>query len=145
MNPGPPAPQASVIIRTRLRAHTTRLYDKPKSEQAIINTLVKLKASGIEDGTLKQVDNQLRNLAKQADLFNPEEVKTAVANYKNNRTKKPVENSYKTKRIRIILVIILLQENVVVQYYILLQFGLQIFEFLNQEIWDSSVDTQRYS
>ncbi len=34
LNPGPPAPQASVIIRTRLRAHTDRLryYCIPKYE-----------------------------------------------------------------------------------------------------------------
>jgi hypothetical protein len=107
---------------------------------------VKLTASGIEDGTLKQVDNQLRNLAKQADFFNPEEVKTAVANYKSNRTKKPVENSYKTKK----------NKDNFSNYYtprkcrssVLHPFYNSAFKFsnfLNQEIWASSVDTQRYS
>jgi hypothetical protein len=94
LNPGPPAPQASVIIRTRLRAPTTRLYDK-QIEEAIINTLVKLKVSGIQNGTLKQIDSNLRNLSERANLNNPEEVKTAIANYVSNRTEKPVQNSFK--------------------------------------------------
>ena len=35
LNPGSPAPQASVIIRTRLRAQTTRLTPHPKPYQIV--------------------------------------------------------------------------------------------------------------
>ena len=55
MNPGPPAPQAGVIIRTRLRAPTTRLLYSaninPDVEGKIANTLLKLKNNGMEERT----------------------------------------------------------------------------------------------
>jgi hypothetical protein len=88
LNPGPPAPQAGVIIRTRRRAPTTGLYDK-STEETIINTLVKLKASGIQEGTLKQIDNQLRNLTVITDFNKPEEAKKINSHYESHRTGKP--------------------------------------------------------
>jgi hypothetical protein len=53
LNPGPPAPQASVIIRTRLRAPATKLLPSPEIKGRIVNTLLKLKNSGLEEQTVK--------------------------------------------------------------------------------------------
>ena len=89
MNPGPPAPQASVMIQPRLRALFTGL----RRNSNIINTLLKLKASGLHDGTLRSISYSLAKLDKLADLQNPEDVKLAIANmnvansYKHNLTK----------------------------------------------------------
>jgi integrase len=96
LNPGFPAPQASVLIRTRLRAPETGLY---KNEQIIINTLAKLRASGLDNGTLTQVEYQLKELNEKADINNPEEVKTYIANRKNKNGKETA-NSYKNNLIK---------------------------------------------
>jgi hypothetical protein len=45
LNPGPPAPQAGVIIRTRRRAQ--RLFMPRNLKGRIVNTLLKLKNSGL--------------------------------------------------------------------------------------------------
>jgi hypothetical protein len=61
LNPGPPAPQAGVIIRTRRQAPETRLYDKAK----LLNVLAKLKVSGLGEGTLRTLNINLENYAKR--------------------------------------------------------------------------------
>ena len=86
MNPGSPAPQASVLIHTRPRALSTRL--RRNNENLIINTLIKLKASGLTEGTLRNISYTLIRLNKLCDITKPEEVKLQVANLK-------VANSYK--------------------------------------------------
>jgi len=85
LNPGSPAPQASVLILARPRALSTGLRRKNE----IINTLLKLKASGLTEGTLRNISYSLTKLDKLADLNEPEQVKLAIAEMK-------VENSYKT-------------------------------------------------
>jgi len=85
LNPGSPAPQASVLIRARLRALFTGLRRK----EEIINTLIKLKASGLTEGTLRNISYSLAKLDRLTDLNEPEQVKLAIANLK-------VQNSYKT-------------------------------------------------
>jgi len=85
----PPSPQASVLIRARLRAQITGLRRK----EEIINTLIKLKASGLTEGTLRNISYSLAKLDKLADLQNPEEVKLTIANMN-------VANSYKTNLVK---------------------------------------------
>ncbi len=95
MNPGPPAPQAGVIIRTRRQAPETRLYDKTQ----VLNVLAKLKASGIGEGTLRTLEYQLKILSEKTNLNNPEDVKNYVANRKD-KNGNPIANSYKNNLIK---------------------------------------------
>ncbi len=88
MNPGSPAPQASVIIRTRLRAQTTRLAPSPQVKGKIVNTLLKLKNSGLQEQTFKILGFYLRHLAVNSDLSEPDSVKEFSAN-------KNVNNGFK--------------------------------------------------
>ena len=84
MNPGPPAPQAGVIIRTRRRAPATRLlysnHINADAEAKIINTLLKIKNSGMEERTVKVVGFYLNHLSANVDLEKPESVKEFIAN-----------------------------------------------------------------
>lgn len=82
MNPRSPASQASVLIQTRLRALSTGLGRKCNNENQIINTLLKLKASGLKDSTLKQINWILTRLSKNSDLAKPEEIRVYIANLK---------------------------------------------------------------
>ena len=96
MNPGPPAPQAGVIIRTRRRALQTGLY---KNADIIIKTLEKLRASGLDQGTLYQTEYQLIEINEKSDLFNPEEVKKYISNRKNKNGEKTA-NSYRNNLLK---------------------------------------------
>ena len=84
MNPGSPAPQASVLIQPRLRAPSTRLlYSEninPDVRGKIINTLLKLKNNGLEEQTVKVIGFYLKHLAVNVDLRSPETVKEFIAN-----------------------------------------------------------------
>jgi hypothetical protein len=84
LNPGPPAPQAGVIIRTRRRALTTRLLHSDNINAnvkvKIIVTLLKLKNSGMEERTDKVVGFYLNHLAEHSDLEKPERVKEFITN-----------------------------------------------------------------
>jgi hypothetical protein len=84
LNPGSPAPQASVLIQPRLRAPSTRLLysDNINADVKgkIINTLLKLKNNGLEEQTVKIVGFYLNHLAVNVDLGNPERVKEFIAN-----------------------------------------------------------------
>ena len=91
LNPGSPAPQASVLIQTRLRALSTGL--RPKNIELAINVLLKLKASGLQEGTLRNIAYCLARIEKNADLTNPEEVKLFIANLK-------VADSYKANIVK---------------------------------------------
>jgi len=88
LNPGSPAPQASVLIQTRLRALSPRLR-----RSKIVNTLIKLRGAGLEESTLKAVSFCLAFLAKHVDLDDSEAVKNFIAtkkcanSYKNNLAK----------------------------------------------------------
>ena len=86
-----PAPQASILIQPRPRALFTGL--RPNNENLIINTLLKLKAAGLTEGTLRNISYTLTRLNKLCDLTNPEEAKLAIANLE-------VANSYKQAMIK---------------------------------------------
>jgi hypothetical protein len=80
LNPGSPAPQASVLIRTRLRALLTRLVPSPEVKGKILNTLLKLKNSGLEEQTVKVIGYYLTQIVGNVDLGELERVKEFIAN-----------------------------------------------------------------
>jgi len=107
LNPRSPAPQASVLIRsshvvlrtppvapdmiTRRRAQTTNILRGEK----IINTLLALKLSGKHDNTILTVSQKLNQIARHADLLNPQDVMTYISNLKAvNVTKLKMCNCY---------------------------------------------------
>jgi len=77
LNPGSPAPQASVLIHARLRAQSIGL--RSSIEAKILNTLIKLRAQGLSEGTLRNISFNLKHLAKHSDLDDPESVKMYIA------------------------------------------------------------------
>ncbi len=112
MNPGPPAPQAGVIIRrdrqnTVTQAFESRKLAKPLSvlddepiilgfrvildkepayaeyNQRILKTLADMAANGRKRHTIKSTANDLRSLNRKTDLMNPEAVKLIIANWRN--------------------------------------------------------------
>jgi integrase len=97
LNPRSPAPQASVLIQTRLRAPSARLLYSdninPNIKGKIINTLLKLKNNGLEEQTVKIIGYYLKHLAANTNLESPEAVKEFIANknvgsgYKGNLVK----------------------------------------------------------
>jgi len=102
LNPGSPAPQAGILDQqicsepeipafdqTRRRPHTQT------SRNQIINTLLKCKNSGLAESTLKSISSSFRQISKNADLNNPEQVKAFIANLKlSNNTKQKHANNY---------------------------------------------------
>lgn len=59
----------------------------------VLTTLIKLKNRGLAEGTLRNVSFNLKNLAKYADLDDPESVKEYIA-------KKDCANSQKTNLVK---------------------------------------------
>ncbi len=87
MNPGPPAPQAGVIIRQHGKIPVTPdlsivLDDEPayaEYNQRIINTLQQMTSAGRKTETLRSATWALRELNRHADLMNPEGVKRYIS------------------------------------------------------------------
>jgi hypothetical protein len=82
LNPGSPAPQASVLIQPRLRAPSTRLLYSddinPDVKWKIVDTLLKLKNGGLEEQTVKIIGYCLNHLAVDVNQRNTERVKEFV-------------------------------------------------------------------
>ncbi len=110
MNPGSPAPQAGILdqsrrictrIPTKLKTETLTRRRPPnistKQKELIINTLINLKNNGKAENTIKSVSQILTRMSKHADLNNPEEVKTYIANAKREDNGKPLANGTKSK------------------------------------------------
>jgi len=100
LNPGSPAPQAGILdhtsrLATKIPAKRLLDYD-PKQTELIVNTLLALKNNGKAENTVKSVDKNLTRLARHADLKNPEDVKTYIANAKKENGE-PLSNSSKSK------------------------------------------------
>ena len=91
LNPGSPAPQASVLILTRPRAQKQGL--RVSSNEKIVNTLLRLRNSGLAKGTLRNISFNLKHLSKNCDLENPEDVKEYLA-------KKNCANSFKMNLVK---------------------------------------------
>ena len=75
LNPGSPAPQAGILDQTRRRPLETGLGPYSSIEGKIVKTLIKLKRSGLSEGTLRTVSNNLKHLAKHCNLDDVESVK----------------------------------------------------------------------
>ena len=93
MNPGSPAPQAGILDQTRRRPLETGLRPCSSIEGKIVKTLIKLKRSGLSEGTLRTVSNNLKHLAKHCNLDDVESVKEFIAN-------KKCDNSFKISLIK---------------------------------------------
>ena len=101
--PGSSAWQADVLAkldygRPRQSSFSNTLKSIPaKTEENIINTLIALKSNGKSEETIKTISYKLRQLARECDLNNPDEVKYCIANATNQRTKQPLNNATKHK------------------------------------------------
>ena len=93
MNPGSPAPQAGILDQTRRRPLETGLRPCSSIEGKIVKTLIKLKRSGLSEGALRTVSNNLKHLAKHCNLDDVESVKEFIAN-------KKCDNSFKISLIK---------------------------------------------
>ena len=111
MNPGPPAPQAGVIIRqhgenpvtpVKVSGFTIVLDDEPayaEYNNRIIKTLLQMQAGGRKRVTIKSATSTLRKLDRITDLMNPEAVKLAISQWKNEKTGEPATDARKHKDI----------------------------------------------
>ncbi len=111
LNPGPPAPQAGVIIRqhgknpvtsVKISGFTVVLDDEPayaEYNDRIIKTLLQMQADGRKRATIKSATSTLRKLNRGADLMNPEAVKLEIANWMDQKTKQPASDARKHKDI----------------------------------------------
>jgi len=81
LNPGSPAPQAGILNHARLRPLHTGL--RPSTiEGKIINTLIRLKNSGLTEGSLRTVSYNLKLLARNCNLDDSETVRQFIADKK---------------------------------------------------------------
>jgi integrase len=105
LNPGSPAPQAGILDQTRrigTRVPTNSLarlrpHKIPtKQTELIVNTLIYLKNNAKAENTIKSVNQNLTRISKYADLTQPEEVKTYIANA-TKANGEPLSNSTKSK------------------------------------------------
>jgi hypothetical protein len=103
LNPGSPAPQASVLIQPRLRAHSDTGLEKQinpipiKTEQTIIDTIITLRNDGVTETTLKQINCKLGELARNCNINDPEQGKGYIATAKNQTTREPLSEESKNK------------------------------------------------
>ena len=115
MNPGSPAPQASVLILNSRETHSdsgfhsrprARINGKfsqeislipPKTEETIINTLIALRGNAITTGVLETISQKLKQIARNCDITDPNAVKTYIATAKNQKTGEPLAQGTKNK------------------------------------------------
>jgi post-segregation antitoxin (ccd killing protein) len=97
LNPGSQAWKACVLnqldddryLDTSLNRKQQNKSIQPRAEGAIINTLIAIKANEIQEGTSRQINWKLKDLARNADIFNPKAVKQytkAKRNYTQPKT-----------------------------------------------------------
>ena len=106
MNPGPPAPQASVIIRQHgknpmILDLAVVLDYGPAYEDynnRIIKTLQQMAADGRKRSTIKSAVWTLRSLNREVDLMNPEAVKLCISNLKDKHGE-PASDTKKHKHV----------------------------------------------
>lgn len=63
---------------------------RPIAESKIVNTLIKLKGSGLAESTLRRVSYELSRLAKHCNLDNSEDVNNWIANMRGSNSYKDV-------------------------------------------------------
>ena len=87
MNPGPPAPQAGILVHTskeipKIHGFSLKLDDDPALQEyttKVIKTIEQLQANGKAENTIKSVIYTLKRLNRETDLMNPEAVKGFIA------------------------------------------------------------------
>jgi len=109
LNPRPPAPQASVMIRKH--GKNPMILDLPvvldygpayeDYNKRIIKTLQEMTADGRKRSTIKSAVWTLRSLNPKVDLMNPEAVKLCVSNLKDKHGE-PASDATKHKFLRVI-------------------------------------------
>jgi len=117
LNPGSQAWRACVLnhsrqesvrthkIQSRLdddRTHEAKLFQQinpiPLSvEASITNTTLNMKSNGRKGTTIRTVNYKLRELARNCNLNNPEEVKAYISTAKNQITSQPLSDSARNK------------------------------------------------
>jgi len=115
LNPGSPAPQASVLILNSRESHSDcGFHSRPrariegkfakeisfipkKTEETIVNTLIALRGNAISEGVLVAIAQKLRQIARNANIRDPEAVKQYIATAKSQTTNKPLSKGTKNK------------------------------------------------
>jgi integrase len=101
--PGSSAWEADVLAKLDYDRPRQSTFSNPlktiptKTEETVINTLIALRNNGLNEQTVKNVSYKLRQIARQSNLNNPEEVKGFISTATNQRTKKPLSNASKQK------------------------------------------------
>ena len=105
MNPGSPTPQAGILNHARRRPHRIDAPEKTKQAKkpisleildAINKTVTEIKNNGLE--SFKQVEHHLKQISRNADIFNTESVKTYIKNMTKEHGEK-IQNSTRNKMI----------------------------------------------
>jgi len=104
LNPGSPAPQASVLILGSRESHLdcgshsrprARIKGKfaneisfipRKTEETIINTLIILRGNAISEGVLETIAQKVRQIARNTNIRDPEAIKQYIATAKSQTT-----------------------------------------------------------
>ena len=104
LNPGSQAWKACVLNQLDDDRHldtslNRKQENKPisnKAEEAIINTLIAAKANGIREETCRQINYKLKELARNADIFQPEAVKKYISEATNQITGEALSQQTRT-------------------------------------------------
>jgi len=95
--PGSSAWQADVLDQNLYCDTGSSVLDYGRTQETIINTLIKLKNKGLGDKIVTSYGYDLKRIARECNLNNPEQVKTFIANAQTLKTKKPLGNATKNK------------------------------------------------
>jgi len=68
-----------VLVQPRLRAQLTGLRVCGNVDEKVVNTLIRLRSSGLSEGTLRNLAFNLKHLAKFSDLDCPESAKDCIS------------------------------------------------------------------
>ena len=105
MNPGSQAWKACVLNQLDDDRHldtslNRKQQNKPistKAEEAVINVLIAIKADGIREAACRQINYKLKELARNADIFNPKAVKEYISEATNQITGEPLSQETRNK------------------------------------------------
>jgi len=105
LNPGSQAWKACVLnqldddrhLDTSLNRKQQNKSIQPRAEEAVINTLIAIKANGIQEATCRQINYKLKELARHTDIFNPKAVKEYISEATNQITGEPLSQESRNK------------------------------------------------
>jgi integrase len=66
-------------------------------EASIINAIIAMRSNGRKENTLRAINYKLRELARNVDLLNPEQVKAYISTAKNQITNQPLSDCSRNK------------------------------------------------